>query len=59
VCAMLYVMDHERYKPGEPCLICGEPGCEADCLVGASPSPGDYRRAWLREHPDEQDAEPE
>ena len=56
---MLYVMDHERYKPGEPCLICGEPGCEADCLVGASPSPGDYRRAWLREHPDEQDAEPE
>jgi len=28
-------------------------------LVGAAPSLGDFRRAWLREHPDEQDAEPE
>src|SRR5438093_13741936 len=41
----------------DPCPHCQEPGCAGDCLVGAAPSPGDFRRAWLRAHPDEQEPE--
>ena len=37
----------------EPCPDCGLDPCLC-LLVGAEPSPGDLRRAWMREHPGEQ-----
>jgi len=42
----------------DPCPICQEPGCDSECLLILTGLPGADRRAWLREHPDEQHAEP-
>ena len=51
LCATLEDMD--------PCPHCGESGCDSECLLIMTGLPGADRRAWLREHPDEQNAERE
>ena len=64
-CDDVHVFIDLDYPEGGPhwltpkCPHCGERGCDSECLMTGE-SPGNDRRRWLREHPQEQEpAQPE